>query len=77
MSNSIVELSYLHPDRILRMRELQVHVGLSASHIYALIAQGKFPRPFKLVPGGRAAAWRLGAIVDWLAAQERAGQEAR
>jgi predicted DNA-binding transcriptional regulator AlpA len=33
-------------NRILRMRDLRERLGLSASHLYALIAAGRFPKPF-------------------------------
>ena len=41
--------------RILRMQDLPAKIGFRPSTIYELIAKGKFPAPFKLVPGGRAA----------------------
>ena len=34
--------------RTLRMRDLPSKVGYQPSTIYGLIAQGKFPKPFKL-----------------------------
>lgn len=37
--------------------------GFSAKHIYHLINEGKFPKPFKL---GRASLWRLSEINRWL-----------
>jgi len=43
--------------RILRMKDLPPKVGLQPSTLYGLIAVGKFPKPHKLVPGGRAAGW--------------------
>ena len=43
--------------RIVRMREVRKKVGLSQSHLYALISQGRFPAPFPIVPGGRAKGW--------------------
>jgi predicted DNA-binding transcriptional regulator AlpA len=43
--------------RIIRMDELRAKYLLSASHIYWLIKKGKFPKPFSLVPGGRAKGW--------------------
>lgn len=52
--------------QILRMKDLHVKVGLRPSTIYALIAQGKFPAPFKFVPGGRAAGWLEDTVDHWL-----------
>ena len=52
--------------RVIRMDGLPDKVGLRPSTIYELIAKGKFPASFKLVPGGRASGWLEGAIDAWL-----------
>ena len=36
--------------RIIRMAHLRTRYPFSESHIYSLIKQGKFPKPFPLVP---------------------------
>jgi prophage regulatory protein len=56
--------------RVLRMKDLPAKVSLQPSTLYELIAKGKFPAPFKLVPGGRASCWLENTIDAWL--QERA-----
>lgn len=53
-------------DRILRMKDLPSKVGYQPSTIYGLIAQGKFPRPIKILRGGRAAGWRETQIDNWI-----------
>ena len=55
--------------RTLRMGDLTDKVGYKSSTIYGLIAQGKFPKPFKLTPGGRAAGWLENVIDDWILEQ--------
>lgn len=52
--------------RVLRMRDLPAKVGYQPPTIYSLIAQGKFPPPFKLRPGGRASGWLESTIDEWL-----------
>ena len=52
--------------RIVRMKDLTSKVGFQPSTIYGLIAEGKFPAPHKLVPGGRAAGWFESTIDAWL-----------
>jgi prophage regulatory protein len=54
--------------RIIRMAQLRAKYPLSESHIYSLIKQGKFPKPFPLVPGGRAVGWYEDVIDDYFAA---------
>jgi len=55
--------------RTLRMKDLPSKVGFQPSTIYGLIAQGKFPKPFKLTPGGRAAGWQETEIDAWITAR--------
>ena len=52
--------------RIIRMKELVSKVGYARSTIYALIKEGRFPKPFKLVPNGRANGWLEETINDWI-----------
>ena len=54
------------PTRTLRMKDLPSKVGFQPSTIYGLIAQGKFPKPYKLTPGGRAAGWLETEIDTWV-----------
>ena len=56
---------------VLRMKDLPKKIGFQPSTIYELIAKGKFPAPFKLVQGGRAAGWLEATIDDWIAAREQ------
>ena len=56
--------------RIIRMRELVSKVGYARSTIHALIKEGRFPAPFKLVPNGRANGWLEETIDKWM--QDRA-----
>jgi len=52
--------------RVLRMHGVCGKVGLGRSSIYELIAQGQFPRPFRLTPGGRAVGWFESDLDAWL-----------
>jgi len=58
------------PARVLRMKELAHKISFQPSTIYGLIAEGKFPAPFKIVSGGRAAGWLETTIDDWIADRE-------
>ena len=60
--------------RIIRMRDLPSKVGFQPATIYELISKGKFPKPFKLTPGGRAAGWFEKTIDDWMARQAERSQ---
>jgi prophage regulatory protein len=52
-------------ERLLRLPEVRVRVGLSRSHIYGLIKAGAFPKPIPL--GARAVAWVASEIDGWVA----------
>lgn len=53
-------------DRLLRWADVQPLVGICRSHAHQLVAQGLFPKPRKLVPGGRASAWSHNEIQEWI-----------
>ena len=53
--------------RILRLPAVKDRTGLSRSTIYGLIADGRFPRQFRLGP--RAVGWREADIEHWIAAR--------
>ena len=59
------------------MKDLPKKIGFQPSTIYELIAKGKFPAPFKLVQGGRAAGWLESTIDDWIADREQFIQNER
>ncbi len=58
--------------RVVRMGDARGKVGLCPSKIYDLIDQGLFPRPFQLVPGGRAVGWLEADLDEWLRERKRA-----
>lgn len=61
--------------RVLRMKDLPQKTSCQPSTIYGYIAEGKFPRSFKLVEGGRASGWLESTIDQWL--QERSTSGAK
>ena len=52
------------PERLLRLEEVRRRVGLGKSMIYRLIAQGRFPAPYKISPC--ASRWSEREIVVWI-----------
>ncbi len=68
-TNAKYNLSSRHSystDRLLRWRDVEPIVGICRSHAHQLIAKGLFPKPRKLVPGGRASAWPESEIHEWV-----------
>lgn len=54
-------------NKTLRRRDVEARTGLSRSTLYAMMAQGMFPRPVRL--GLRAVGWPEAEIVEWLEAR--------
>jgi prophage regulatory protein len=51
-------------DRICRLPDVKAKTGLSRSTLYAMMAQGRFPKPIKL--GERAVGWFEAEIATWI-----------
>jgi prophage regulatory protein len=51
-------------DRLLRLPEVRKRVGLGKTMIYELIADGRFPKPYKITPA--AARWSEREIEAWI-----------
>jgi len=64
-----MEKSTQENHRIIRMGELTKKVGYAPSTIYDLITKDKFPKPFKLIEGGRASGWLESTIDAYLEKQ--------
>lgn len=65
----------LRNGRIIRMKQLVEKLSLSDSHIYALIQSGRFIKPFKISPQGRAMGWFENDVDAWLANQMESRDE--
>ena len=55
-------------DRLVRIKELKLLVGLSNSSIYRLISLNRFPKPIHL--SERCVAWKTSAIENWIKERE-------
>ena len=51
-------------ERLLDRKEVSARIGLSISRIYALMAEGGFPRLLRL--GKQARRWRESDIDEWI-----------
>lgn len=52
--------------RILRWPQVAERIPLSKSYVYALQAQGKFPKSVKLIEGGRGSGYWEHEIDQWI-----------
>lgn len=53
-------------NRFLRISDVINITRLSRSSIYALAAEGRFPKSLSLVPGGSSRAWLQSEIQEWI-----------
>lgn len=60
-------------DTFLRMPAVIARIGYSRSSVYALMKQGKFPKPIRLAGGG-AVAWSEQDLRRWMEQQRDASQ---
>ena len=63
------------PDCILTFNEVRVRVGISRSHIHALVARGLFPQPFTLYEGGGNNGGLSSEIDAWITTRYAAARE--
>ena len=60
----MTEVAILAPQRLLRLAEVCQRVGLGKTMIYAMVGDGRFPRPYKITPA--AVRWSEREVEDWL-----------
>jgi prophage regulatory protein len=66
VTTDIAPYAKLSEVRLIRISEVISLTGLSKSYVYALAADGRFPKSISLVPGGTSRAWVLSEISDWI-----------
>lgn len=60
--------------RIARHNDVCRKLSLSPSTLFAMIAQGRFPKPFPIVPGGRAVGWLEHEVDAWIEERRNAAE---
>lgn len=52
--------------RVIRPSEARDRVGVSRAKFADMIAKGHFPKPFTIIPGGRAVGWLEHDVDAWI-----------
>jgi len=52
--------------RVLRHKDVREKLGLSESQLFDMVAKGLFPKPFAIVPGGRAVGSLESDVDAWI-----------
>ena len=54
------------PIKIVRHAEVRQKLNVSSAKLFDMIAKGIFPRPFAIIPGGRAVGWLEADVDHWI-----------
>ena len=49
-------------------------LGISSASIFDMVAKGQFPKPFVIVPGGRAVGWLESDVDAWILGRSDGGR---
>jgi len=52
--------------RVIRHNQVCQKLQISSAKLFDMVAKGFFPKPFTLVPGGRAVGWLESDIDHWI-----------
>lgn len=60
--------------RVIRHNQVCDKMQISSAKLFDMVATGIFPRPFQLVPGGRAVGWLEQDVDEWILDRKDAHQ---
>lgn len=61
--------------QIIRHASVCSKLQLSSAKLFDMVARGQFPKPFALVPGGRAVGWLEQDVVNWVLERKEASSK--
>jgi prophage regulatory protein len=61
--------------RIVRPTEVQNRLGVSRAKFADMVAKGQFPKPFTIIPGGRAVGWLERDVDAWIVQRSATAME--
>jgi prophage regulatory protein len=56
----------LKPVQVVRHAQVRKKLQVSSAKLFDMIARAQFPRPFQLIPGGRAVGWLEQDVDQWI-----------
>ena len=62
---------------MLRHKGVKEKLGLSSAKLFDMVAKGLFPKPFPIVPGGRAVGWLETDVNKWIENQKNTSSGGR
>ena len=61
-----------NPIRVIRHNQVCQKMQISSAKLFDMVASGIFPKPFQLVPGGRAVGWLEQDVDQWILSRKDA-----
>ena len=61
--------------QVIRHATVCSKLQLSSAKLFDMVARGQFPKPFALVPGGRAVGWLEQDVVNWVLERKEASSK--
>lgn len=61
--------------RVIRHANVRKKLQVSSAKLFDMIARGQFPKPFTLVPNGRAVGWLEHEVDQWILDRKSAAQQ--
>ena len=58
--------------RVIRHNQVCQKMQISSAKLFDMVANGIFPKPFQLVPGGRSVGWLEQDVDQWILARKDA-----
>ncbi len=61
------------PVQVIRHQQVCEKLQLSSAKVFAMCAEGVFPKPFRIIPGGRAVGWLSSDVDAWIMQRSKLG----
>lgn len=58
--------------RVIRHNHVRQKLQISSAKLFDMVATGIFPKPFNLIPGGRAVGWLEHDVDRWILSRKEA-----
>lgn len=62
--------------QVIRHSQVCNKLQLSSAKLFDMVARGHFPKPFTLIPGGRAVGWLERDVDQWVLDRKNAQESA-
>lgn len=59
--------------QVIRHQQVCEKLQLSSAKLFAMCAEGVFPKPFPIIPGGRAVGWLSSDVDAWIMKRSKLG----